>query len=53
MLQASKPLLLEELRTLLRTFCEKHGIRRLEIFGSAARGLATPESDVDMLSQRR
>jgi predicted nucleotidyltransferase len=49
MLETSKPPLLRELRTLLRTFCEKHGIRRLEIFGSAARGQAAPDSDVDML----
>jgi hypothetical protein len=38
-----------ELRRLLRPFCQKHGIRRLEIFGSAARGVAGPDSDVDML----
>ena len=49
MLQTSKPPLLEDLRTLLRTFCEKHGIRRLEIFGSAARDQGTSDSDVDML----
>jgi predicted nucleotidyltransferase len=49
MLRVSKPPLLEELRTLLRSFCEKHRIRRLEIFGSAARGQAAPGSDVDML----
>jgi predicted nucleotidyltransferase len=40
---------LAELRTVLRPFCEKYRIRRLEVFGSAARGLATPESDVDLL----
>ena len=39
-----------ELRTRLRPFCEKHRIRRLEIFGSAARGQATPGSDVDLLA---
>ena len=33
----------------MRTFCEKHRIRRLEIFGSAAGGLATSSSDVDLL----
>ena len=49
MLRATKPPLLADLRTLLRAFCEKHGIRRLEIFGSAARGQAAPGSDVDML----
>src|SRR5436189_4134200 len=40
---------LGELRTLLQPFCRKYGIRRLDIFGSAARGLAAPDSDVDML----
>jgi hypothetical protein len=33
----------------LRPFCQKHRIRRLEVFGSAAKGLARPESDVDLL----
>jgi predicted nucleotidyltransferase len=36
--------LLEEIRTLLRSFCEKHRIRRLEVFGSAARGQSLDES---------
>lgn len=40
---------LADLRRRLRPFCEKHHIRRLEIFGSAARGQATPSSDVDLL----
>ena len=43
------PLSVAELRTVLRPFCEKHRIRRLEVFGSAARGTATPASDVDLL----
>jgi predicted nucleotidyltransferase len=33
----------------LRPFCEKHHIRRLGVFGSAARGQAGPGSDVDLL----
>lgn len=37
------------LRQRLRSFCEKHHIRRLEVFGSAARGQAAPGSDVDLL----
>jgi hypothetical protein len=41
---------LTELRTRLRPLCEKHRIRRLEVFGSVARGAATPESDVDLLA---
>lgn len=46
----SQTLSLAELRTRLRPLCEKHRIRRLEIFGSAARGQATPGSDVDLLA---
>jgi len=38
-----------ELRKRLRPFCEKHHIRRLEVFGSTARGEADPGSDVDLL----
>ena len=41
---------LTELGTRLRPLCEKHRIRRLEVFGSAARGAATAESDVDLLA---
>jgi len=49
MLAQSQALSSDELRKRLRTFCEKHRIRRLEIFGSAAGGLATSSSDVDLL----
>jgi len=49
MLQRTKPPSLAELRTLLRAFCEKYRIRRLDIFGSAAHGLESPDGDVDML----
>lgn len=30
-------------------FCSRHGIRRLLVFGSAARGDLRPDSDVDIL----
>ena len=39
----------EDVRRRLRAFCEKHRIRRLEVFGSVARGHASPDSDVDLL----
>ena len=39
----------EGLRNRLQPFCEKHRIRRLEVFGSAARDQAAPNSDVDLL----
>ena len=38
-----------ELGRRLRPFCQKHRIRRLEVFGSAARGQVGPHSDVDLL----
>src|SRR6266446_6124598 len=40
---------LAELKGRLRSFCERNPIRRLEIFGSAARGQAGAGSDVDLL----
>jgi uncharacterized protein len=40
---------LAELQGRLRPFCERNQIRRLDIFGSAARGQAGPGSDVDLL----
>jgi len=39
----------DDLRKRFRPFCEKHHIRRLEIFGSAARGQSGLGSDVDLL----
>ena len=38
-----------ELRAIFQSFCQKHRIRRLEVFGSAASGRRTPASDVDLL----
>ena len=34
---------------LLRPFCEKHRIQRLEVFGSVARGQKAPGCDTDLL----
>jgi uncharacterized protein len=39
----------EDVRRRLRGFCEKHRIRRLEVFGSVAHGQASADSDVDLL----
>lgn len=36
-------------RLALETFCRRHGIRRLSVFGSALRGDFGPESDIDLL----
>ncbi len=33
----------------LRSFCERHRIRRLALFGSHLKGTAEPESDIDLL----
>jgi predicted nucleotidyltransferase len=33
----------------LEHFCREHGIRRLSLFGSALKGTAGPDSDVDLL----
>ncbi len=49
MSSTSSTLSLTDLRRRLLPFCEKHHIRRLDVFGSAARGQATPGSDVDLL----
>ena len=49
MSKSSQVLSPDELRGRLRPFCEKHHILRLEVFGSAARGQTTPDSDVDLL----
>ena len=49
MLRQPNRLSLDDLRDVLRPFCEKHRISRLEIFGSASRGQSQPDSDVDLL----
>ncbi len=33
----------------IEAFCRRHHIRRLALFGSAARGQARPDSDLDVL----
>jgi predicted nucleotidyltransferase len=49
MLKRRRSTSVAELRTIFRGFCQKHHIRRLDLFGSAARGIAAAESDVDLL----
>jgi predicted nucleotidyltransferase len=49
MSQTRSPLSLADLQRRLRPLCEKHHLRRLEVFGSAARGQTIPGSDVDLL----
>ena len=33
----------------LETFCRRHGIRKLSLFGSVLKGTARPDSDIDLL----
>ena len=38
-----------EKKEILKALCQKNGISYLGLFGSYARGEATPESDIDLL----
>ena len=40
---------LDEIKSRLAPFCRRHGIARLEVFGSFARGESRPGSDIDLL----
>ena len=40
---------LEELRKVAEPLCREFGVKRLDAFGSVARGSAGPASDVDLL----
>ena len=40
---------ISELRTILSPIFIAHGVKRAVLFGSYAKGLATPRSDVDLL----
>lgn len=42
------PILLEKRREVLAV-ARRHGVGRLRVFGSAARGEARPDSDIDLL----
>ena len=43
----------DEIVRRLEAYCSAHGITRLDIFGSVARGDATPGSDVDLIATFR
>ncbi len=47
--QPQGPRSLAEARRLLRPLQEKYFTRRLEVFGSVAKGVASAESDLDLL----
>ena len=40
---------LDEIKSLLVPFCQRHRVARLEVFGSLARGERQPGSDIDFL----
>ena len=48
-MKRTEPLKLAELGTLFQTFCQKHRIRRLDVFGSVVRDQMTAASDLDLL----
>ena len=43
------PLLPEDLAAQVRELGARHGVRRIRVFGSVARGEARPDSDIDLL----
>ncbi len=43
----------DTIASLLAAYCHRHGIRRLEVFGSTARGETRRGSDVDLLASFR
>lgn len=45
----SIPLSLDDLKSRVAQFCLRHGVARLEVFGSLARGEPHPGSDIDLL----
>jgi predicted nucleotidyltransferase len=41
--------ILQEHRDAITTIADRHGVKRLRVFGSVVRGEETPESDIDLL----
>jgi predicted nucleotidyltransferase len=48
-MKPNAPISLTELRERFKPFCQRHRVRRLEVFGSVARGQAAPVRDLDLL----
>ena len=42
------PYTISELRAIIAPIAQKHGVKRVTVFGSIARGEARPDSDVDL-----
>ena len=51
--QKPSPPVVAEIVRRLKPYCREHGIVRLDIFGSVARGDARPGSDVDLIATFR
>jgi hypothetical protein len=49
MATAPSPPPIDELSSRLPAFCRRHGISRVEVFGSVAAGEAHPGSDLDLM----
>ena len=45
----SQPPTVDDLRSMLLSFCKKHGVQKLEVFGSVAEGTPKPGSDIDLM----
>lgn len=41
---------IEKLKSILGPIAKRHGVKKLSVFGSVARGEATDKSDVDLLA---
>jgi hypothetical protein len=49
-IEAGNPVLtLHELKSRVADFCRRHGVVRLEVFGSFVNGQSRPDSDIDLL----
>lgn len=46
---AASPPSLEAVRSAVQAVCRRHGVSRVQLFGSLAHGRAKPGSDVDLL----
>lgn len=45
----NKMLATDELEKIVTPFCKKYGVKRLQLIGSYAQGVATKKSDIDFL----
>lgn len=43
-----RPYTIAELRTIIAPIARKHGVKKVSVFGSVARGEARPDSDIDL-----